>query len=879
MPPKRKVKKNSKYFEDNVSEEENSQSDFSEMFLKFGSDIGKLQETVANLSLKLENKNEPKSDVQPHMQSHTDNANNFNFYILNWRELGGSNLSFHPNGKVHPMVFLRKLKKTFIDAGVPPEKQTSLAINCLKGSAADWASLREHTFKNFNDFENAFGDRFWGVDKQRELYLELNYGKFESGKRADYFLHMVNQASFLSTPIPENNLIEKLSKHFSPEIERGIITLGFKTIDEIQNYLYRLDEADARQSDFSYTSLAARRDQRVNVNGQVRRGGAGGGVDRSGDFSRNNGRWRDNSDRRPNNSREEGRQDRTDDNICMLSNFIQKSEDLLTDSDGEISSEEDNDFKSPIIQGDICNEKVEILLDSGSEVSAISQDFYERIKSKQNIPILPVTNRSIMIAIGAKPYRIKNQVLLTIILDKIKFDVPCLIIPKLNRDILFGSDWMKVFSAELDFKNKMLKFTVDKENYNVKFVKPQDYTEVESLVINKIELTRNNSTIEDKGKIKQRHVYDSTDLELVVNKSNLEKDRDKSKLLAILTEYKDVFSESPGLVNNYVHHINMKDTECFNPQLYPIPLCYKAEVRKYIHEMTEMGIIKPEYTEYVSPLVIVKKKDKTIRVCLDARFLNSKMNKDFVNPPNPHEILFHFKQGQVLSTIDLTSSYWQIPIKKEDQKYVGFIFEGLSYTFNRVPFGLSTSMASLIRCLTKILGVTDYLLVYVDDLVIFSDSMDQHLQHLNIVLRKLKLAGMTIKLRKCQFFRNEVHYLGHIISSQGVMIDKIRVKSINEFPRPINIKALRAFLGLVNYDKRFCNNYSELTLPLLNLLKKNQTWKWNEVHEKAFQDIKMLYLKVTMVYHCDLNKEFYIECDSSNYAIGGCLYLLNDNDK
>lgn len=172
----------------------------------------------------------------------TMSANVDRSYIANFKELGGNNLMFYPNTKMHPMLFLKKLNKMFCDAGVPDDNKVGLAISCLRGIAADWALIKEDLFSCYRDFETAFIDKFWGVEKQRNLVLELNYGQFEGNCRADYFLNLVSQARFLSQPLPTGKLIDMLVKHFPVEIQRGIITNGLHSIDEVESFLRKIDE-------------------------------------------------------------------------------------------------------------------------------------------------------------------------------------------------------------------------------------------------------------------------------------------------------------------------------------------------------------------------------------------------------------------------------------------------------------------------------------------------------------------------------------------------------------------------------------------------------------------------------------------------------------
>lgn len=241
-----------------------------------------------------------------------------------------------------------------------------------------------------------------------------------------------------------------------------------------------------------------------------------------------------------------------------------------------------------------------------------------------------------------------------------------------------------------------------------------------------------------KEELQVKHQYTETDLERAAEEACTD-EGNKLKLLKVLTENRRVFSECPGRVKNYVHEIELNDYSLLNSPFYPIPYIYKREVALQIEEMLAWGIIQKEKTEYISPLVCVTKKDKSFRVCLDARALNRKMKEDFLNPPNTNDLLWSFKKGQVLSTIDLTAAYWQISIKKDHTKYLGFIYEGDTYTFIYLPFGLKTSMASLMRFLKGALGdeFQEFTTLYVDDLLVHSDSIDDHFTHLRRILQRL----------------------------------------------------------------------------------------------------------------------------------------------
>ncbi|KAF2888961.1 hypothetical protein ILUMI_17213 [Ignelater luminosus] len=342
-----------------------------------------------------------------------------------------------------------------------------------------------------------------------------------------------------------------------------------------------------------------------------------------------------------------------------------------------------------------------------------------------------------------------------------------------------------------------------------------------------------------------------------------------------------IWSEKPGLMKGYEHEIKLRDYGPFYLKSYPIPNAYKAEVEKQLQEMVDWGVVSPGTTEYVSPLVMVKKKDNSVRICLDARFLNSRIVQEHITPPNPEQILMNFSDHKCMSLIDLTSSYWQIQIKESDRKYTGFSYNNQTYVFIRLPFGLSTSVASFIRGLKQVLGsdILQFVTAYVDDMLIISEDSDMHLIHLERLFCRLQGAGITVKLKKSKFACSEIEFLGHIIKPNGVSMDPKRIEAIKDFPTPRNPRHLKACLGLCGYGRRFCANLGNLTEPLVPLLRKGHSWSWGPQQLKAFEDVKEAFLKVTMLCHPNPDWPYIIQTDSSDYGIGACLFQRHPSTK
>lgn len=755
-------------------------------------------------------------------------------YIMLWKELGGTNLFFRPNGNMHPKFFLKKLEKLFLEAGVPENAKVGLAVECLRGSAVDWVTAKQDSFTNFEVFSRKFTDRYWGVEQERDLFCEIKYGKYTVGSRADYLLKMASQATYLSEGLEEGRLMEFLTKHFPPEIQRGIVTGGYKTLEEIEAYLKRIDETFSATEDRSSQQ-------------QERRG-----------KYRPTGREPVRNIERLNESNGQQQQERRE--ISIITTFTE-TEEVLRDVEEEGLKE--TVLWSPTIKAEIGQRIVEVLVDSGAQVSAVSEKFLRQLEQNGMVlPRLPVVGIVVGGAIGSDKQRIVEQAMIPVKLSHRMVEVNCVVVPKLTRDVIIGCDFMHKYDVKIDFQRMVMQCSFAGEISEIKLL--SGVNEKHNITINFVE-----------GFMK--HQYKEEDFDRAVQK--IEGDNGmKEQLRKLLLEFKDIFSECPGEMQGYEHEIVMTDESPFFIKPYPIPLVHREEVQRQIQEMLDWKIIEEARTEYISPLVTVKKKDGSVRICVDARFLNRRMAKDHVRPPNPNELFMTFQRGQVLSTLDLTSAYWQIPIRRDHRKYTGFLYGNKVYQFCRLPFGYSTSVASFIRGLTQVLGprVASFTTAYVDDLLVFSKDFDEHMQHLEELLQRLREAGMTVKLRKSLFLRTEVPFVGHVLTAEGVKLDPKRIEALVKYERPKSIKELRGFLGAVNYDRRFCKDLAGLSQPLVRLLRKGCKWKWKGEEQAAFDAIKEAYLGAEVASHPNWARRFYVQTDASDYAIGGCLFQRDD---
>lgn len=318
-------------------------------------------------------------------------------------------------------------------------------------------------------------------------------------------------------------------------------------------------------------------------------------------------------------------------------------------------------------------------------------------------------------------------------------------------------------------------------------------------------------------------------------------------------------------------------------RINPFPTSPKRQeqINKELDKMLEAGIIERSYSDWALRLVPVDKPDDSVRLCLDARLLNERTVRDSYPLPHADRILSRLGPCKYISTIDLSKAFLQVPLHPKSKKYTAFSVLGRGlFHFTRMPFGLVNSPATLSRLMDRVLGggeLEPKVFIYLDDIIIISDTFEEHMKLLREVARRLGQANLSINIDKSRFCVLEVPYLGYILSTQGLRPNPNRVEAIVNFERPNSLKALRRFLGMCNYYRRFISGYSDLVRPLTDLLKdKPKSVRWSDPAEKAFIKVKELLISAPILTNPDFSKSFCIHCDASDSAIAGVLTQSHD---
>jgi hypothetical protein len=298
------------------------------------------------------------------------------------------------------------------------------------------------------------------------------------------------------------------------------------------------------------------------------------------------------------------------------------------------------------------------------------------------------------------------------------------------------------------------------------------------------------------------------------------------------------------------------------------------ELKVQLEELLMKGYIKPSKSPYGAPVLFVHKKDGTLRMCVDYRALNKATVKNRYPLPRINDLFDRLSGVKVFSRIDLCSGYYQIRIVEGDEEKIACYTRYGSYEFLVMPFGLTNAPATFCTLMNDIFRewLDDFVVVYIDDILIYNSSLEEHAEHLRKVFQRLRGNKLYAKFEKCEFGVTEMDFLGHRIAQEGLMMDDHKFKAILDWEPPKSVLALRSFLGLASYYRKFIKNFAKIAAPLTNLLKKSAvTYDWDEACDEAFGTLKGILVKAPVLKLPDFDKDFKIHSDASDFAIGGVI--------
>ena len=358
----------------------------------------------------------------------------------------------------------------------------------------------------------------------------------------------------------------------------------------------------------------------------------------------------------------------------------------------------------------------------------------------------------------------------------------------------------------------------------------------------------------------------------------------RAEVARLLCKYQGVFMGPDGRLGQthiVEHTIDTGDTRPIKQPPRRAPIAMRGVVEEEIHKMLDNGVIRPSNSPWSSPVVLVRKKDGTVRFCVDYRLLNGRTRKDGYPLPNISETLDTLAGSSWYNVLDMASGFWQCSMSQDDRPKTAFATHKGLFEFNVMPFGLANAPATFQRLVSLVLQGVHWkrCLAYLDDLLVPGGSFPDTLDNLGLVLDRLQRANLRLRPDKCRLFQRSVKYLGHVVSGDGVRCDPDKVSAVRDWPTPHCVSDVRSFLGLASYYRRFIPNFASVAAPLHKLTEKGMKFTWDEECQTAFQQLKNFLTEAPVLSYPTPTDPFILDTDASGVGIGAVLSQVQDGQE
>ena len=344
--------------------------------------------------------------------------------------------------------------------------------------------------------------------------------------------------------------------------------------------------------------------------------------------------------------------------------------------------------------------------------------------------------------------------------------------------------------------------------------------------------------------------------------------------IPVVKEFLDVFPEElPGLPPereiDFIIEL-LPGTAPISQAPYRMAPAELKELKTQLQELIDKGFIRPSFSPWGAPVLFVRKKDGTLRLCIDYRKLNQVTIKNKYPLPRIDDLFDQLRGAKVFSKIDLRSGYHQLRVKESDILKTAFRSRYGHFEFVVMPFGLTNAPAAFMDLMNRVFRpyLDRFVIVFIDDILVYSKSEKQHVRHLRLVLETLRREQLYAKFSKCEFWLEKVGFLGHVISADGVSVDPQKVEAVTNWKRPTNITEIRSFLGLAGYYRRFIQDFSKIASPLTRLTRKGVKFEWSDECEAGFQELKHRLTSAPILALPDDSGEYVVYSDASRLGLG-----------
>jgi len=442
-----------------------------------------------------------------------------------------------------------------------------------------------------------------------------------------------------------------------------------------------------------------------------------------------------------------------------------------------------------------------------------------------------------------------------------------LIVPNLTYDVILGVEALNHLQAVINLNDNIIECT---NNNNEK----QYLTIINKDPSSRLEINFTTPVI--KATLEKPEASEQNNFSLITPDQKIMLDN-------LLKKFHYLNRDEIGLLDTYTHQIilNKENLKPFCKSCIPLKNENFNKALDIINKWLLQGIIEESNSCYVNSLLFVEKHDGSLRPCLNPCTINEHTLPEYFTPERIDDVLKSLKNVRYISVLDLRSSFLQVPLHPNSRPLTAFKFNHKVYHFTRVPFGIRNSLSAFIQALNPLIpsDLKDNIRNYVDDILIVSPSFEEHIEHLTKIFQNLLVHGATLNFDKCQFFKSSVKFLGHIISVNGISKDPEKIQAIQDFPRPSSPKDVQSFIGLLNFYNKFSEKFSQLSVPLTELTKKQKKWTWESKHEESFIKLKQEFSKQIYLSYIDFSLPFFVQSDASDLAVGGIVYQMGNNNE
>ena len=351
----------------------------------------------------------------------------------------------------------------------------------------------------------------------------------------------------------------------------------------------------------------------------------------------------------------------------------------------------------------------------------------------------------------------------------------------------------------------------------------------------------------------------------------------RGKLCDLIYSFPSIFKDSPGRTHLIEHDVDVEEKRPIKQHPYRLNPLKSSIVEKEVDYMLQNRLIKPSFSPWSSPVVLVPKDNNQHRMCFDYRKVNQMTKTDTFPLPRVDDCIDKIGNAKFISKFDLMKGYWQVPLTQRARAISAFVTPNGLYECEVMPFGMKNAAATFQRLMTYVTRDIENCVVYIDDVVIFSDTWEKHIELIEVFFLALRKANLVVNLSKSDFCKAQVIYLGHEIGLGEVAPKMSNVQAIIDFPIPKNRKNIMQFLGLAGYYRKFVSNFSDLVYPISELLKKDSKFVWDESCDQSFRKLKAIMISRPVLKAPDFASPFQLSVDASDTGVGAMLTQFDES--